>query len=147
MGVYTEKKKIKFSSYLRKFPSHIWVNICAFPRILGSPYSYLTLQLLHSEFPYIWRKSDFLIYQCKATKTHEFISILRNSLSLEGLRNSTEGHEMRCIINIENWTQWLLGYPVFYFKHGYFQPGKQNTYFCIFIKHSLYCTVCSITNN
>jgi hypothetical protein len=29
----------------------IWGNICAFPHILGSPSSYMTLQLLHSEFP------------------------------------------------------------------------------------------------
>jgi hypothetical protein len=55
------KKKIKFSSYIRKFrmeqlQSHIWLNICAFPHILGSPSSYLTLQLLHFEFPYILGK-------------------------------------------------------------------------------------------
>ncbi len=36
---------------------------CAFPHILESPSSYMTLQLLHSEFPYIWRKFDFLFYQ------------------------------------------------------------------------------------
>jgi hypothetical protein len=30
---------------------YVWGNICAFPRILGSPSSYMTLQLLHSEFP------------------------------------------------------------------------------------------------
>jgi hypothetical protein len=62
--LYTDKKEIKFSSYLRKFwmeqlQSHIWLyglliyvwrSICAFPHILGSPSS-----LLHSEFPrYIW---------------------------------------------------------------------------------------------
>jgi hypothetical protein len=29
--------------------------------ILGSPSSYMTLQLLHSEFPYIGGKLDFLI--------------------------------------------------------------------------------------
>jgi hypothetical protein len=27
-------------------------------------YIYMTLQLLHSEFPYIWGKFDFLFYQC-----------------------------------------------------------------------------------
>jgi hypothetical protein len=27
--------------------------------------SHMTLQLLHSEFPYIWEKFDFLFYQCK----------------------------------------------------------------------------------
>ncbi len=34
------------------FP-HIWGNIFAFPHILGSPSSYMTLKLLHSQFPYI----------------------------------------------------------------------------------------------
>jgi hypothetical protein len=43
--------------------SYIWGNICAFPHILGSPSSYLTLQLLRSEVPYIWRKFDFIFYQ------------------------------------------------------------------------------------
>ncbi len=33
---------------------HIWFNICAFPHLLGSPSLYMTLQLLQSEFPYIW---------------------------------------------------------------------------------------------
>jgi hypothetical protein len=47
----------------------------------------------------------------------------RTSLSLESLKNATE-HEMRCLINIENWTQWLMGYPVFYFKHGTFLSGE-----------------------
>ncbi len=56
------KKKIKFSSYVRKFrmkqlqshiwltPPHIWGNICAFPHILGSPSSYMTLQLGWARF-------------------------------------------------------------------------------------------------
>jgi len=45
------------------------------------------------------------------------------SIRLEDVRNVTNGHEIRCIINIENWTKWLLGYPVFYLKHGTFQKG------------------------
>ncbi len=32
--------------------------------VLGSPSSYMTLQLLHSKFPYIWGKFSFLFYQC-----------------------------------------------------------------------------------
>ncbi len=79
LEVHTDKKKIKFSSYIRKFwmeqlQSHIWLtassytvwgNICAFPHISESPSSYMTLQLLHSEFSYIWGKLYFLFYQCK----------------------------------------------------------------------------------
>ncbi len=54
----------QLQSHLWLTPPHIWGNICAFPHILGSPYSYVTLQLLHSEFPYIWGKFSFLFYQC-----------------------------------------------------------------------------------
>jgi hypothetical protein len=48
-------------------PPQIWGNICAFPHIIGSPSSYMTLQLLHSEFPFILRKFDFLFHQCSRT--------------------------------------------------------------------------------
>ncbi len=78
------KKKIKFSSYIRKFrmeqlQSHMWLtassyiyglNICAFPHILGSPSSYMTLQQLHSQFPDIWKKISFLFYQCSKYCTY-----------------------------------------------------------------------------
>ncbi len=84
------KKKIKFSSYIRKFrmeqlQSHIWLtassytvwwNICAFPHILGSPSSYMTLRLLHSEFPYIWGKFVFLFCQCTCTCSPDWALVL-----------------------------------------------------------------------
>ncbi len=76
------KKKIKCSSSIRKFrmeqlQSHIWLtassSICAFPHILGSPFSYMTLQLLHhSEFPYICGKFDSIFHQCIV---HTFVLI------------------------------------------------------------------------
>jgi hypothetical protein len=51
--------------YMKSASSYtVWGNICAFPHILGSPSSYMTLQLIHSEFPYILGKFDFLFYQC-----------------------------------------------------------------------------------
>ncbi len=34
-----------------------------------------------------------------------------------------DGHEVRCIISIENWTQWLLSFPVTYSYYGGFQRG------------------------
>ncbi len=69
------KKKIKFRReqlqshiWLSKTnglgPPHIWGNIYVFPQILVIPSSYMTLQLLHSEFPYIWGKFEFLFCQC-----------------------------------------------------------------------------------
>ncbi len=40
--------------------SYMTIGLLTFPHILGSPSAYMTLQLLHSEFPYIWGKFDFL---------------------------------------------------------------------------------------
>ncbi len=67
VSVCTLIKKFKFSSYIRKFrvsKPHIWLNFCEFAHILGSPSSYIILKLLHSEFPYIWGKFDFLFCKC-----------------------------------------------------------------------------------
>ncbi len=49
--------------YLTASSYCIWGNNCAFLHIKGSPSSYITLQLHHSEFPDIWRKFVFF-YQC-----------------------------------------------------------------------------------
>ncbi len=51
--IYKENKRDRVQSHMRQRTSHICGKICAFPHILGSPSSYMTLQLLHSEFPYI----------------------------------------------------------------------------------------------
>ncbi len=57
-------------------PPHIWGYMCAFSHILGSPSSYMALQLLHSEFPYIWGKFDFLFYQCALTQeSYKYIKL------------------------------------------------------------------------
>ncbi len=37
----------------------------------------MTLQLGHSEFPYIWGKFDFLFYQCGGQKTESVIFVMR----------------------------------------------------------------------
>ncbi len=68
------KKKIKFSSYIRKFrmkqlQSHIWLtasswgNVCPFSHILGSPsvYDFATAPFWISLY---MKKIDFLFYQC-----------------------------------------------------------------------------------
>ncbi len=50
--------------------SHIWLTassyLVKYLRIsyIRKPFLYITLHLLHSEFPYIWGKFDFLFYQC-----------------------------------------------------------------------------------
>jgi hypothetical protein len=49
----------------------IYGEIFAFPHILGRPSSYVTLQLLRSEFPYILGKFDFLFHQCGVFLLHE----------------------------------------------------------------------------
>jgi len=43
-----------------------------------------------------------------------------STLTLPRLTTITSSHQISCIINIENWSKWLLGYPVYYFKYGTF---------------------------
>jgi len=31
-------------------------------------------------------------------------------------------HEVTCVLNVENWTKWVLSKPVFYLKYGSFRP-------------------------
>ncbi len=71
------KNKINFSSYIRNsegscaksyMTNDLLIygeNICAFPHILGSPSSYITLHPIPTGFPYIWGKVCFLFYQCR----------------------------------------------------------------------------------
>ena len=42
---------------------------------------------------------------------------------------TTSQHVLSASINIVNWSRWLLGYPVYYFKYGHFKPGKKNFMF------------------
>ncbi len=51
-------------SYIVKY-----LPICSYIRKL---FSYMTLQLLYSEFPYIWGKFDFLFYQCSRRYRQHF---------------------------------------------------------------------------
>ncbi len=79
-GRTLSNKKIKLSSYIRKFicnQSHIWLNIWAFPHLLGAPSSYMALQPIPSEFPYIWWKFCFLFYQCTVYLCTVFVQCLQ----------------------------------------------------------------------
>ena len=48
-----------------------------------------------------------------------------NTRNMTELRNITTSTEVSCIINIENWSKWLLGNPVSYSKYGSFLPGME----------------------
>ena len=41
-------------------------------------------------------------------------------------------HDIRCLVNIDNWTKWLLGYPTYYTKYGVFQNGEFSFILLIF---------------
>jgi hypothetical protein len=43
---------------------YVWLNIYAFPHILGNPSSYMTLQLLHSDSLIYEENFLFFFYQC-----------------------------------------------------------------------------------
>jgi hypothetical protein len=45
------------------------VTYCTFPHILGCPSSYMTLQLLHSEFPYTYQE-NFILFFISVPFTH-----------------------------------------------------------------------------
>ena len=47
-----------------------------------------------------------------------------STLSLAGIQQITQKHQIGCSINIENWAKWNMGYPVYYFKYGQFHTSK-----------------------
>ncbi len=70
---------------MEQLQSHIWLTASSYmgkylrisSYILGSPSSYMILQLLHSEFPYIWGKFYSIFYQCILSNSQlTFLSFL-----------------------------------------------------------------------
>jgi hypothetical protein len=66
----------------------IWGNIFAFPHILGSSSSYMTLQLLHSEFAYMYMRENFIFFFISAPPptVEKYVNIA----SVECLHNSSQ---------------------------------------------------------
>ncbi len=58
-------------------------NIFAFPHILGSPSSYMTLHPIPSVFPNIWGEFSFLFQQWKRT-TNPGVQKMKNEMVKEG---------------------------------------------------------------
>ena len=54
-----------------------------------------------------------------------------NGTTVKLMQGKTSGHDVRCLIHIENWTKWLLSYPVYYTRYGLFQRGQS------YIKHPI----------
>ena len=53
-------------------------------------------------------------------------------MDIRDIHNLTSSnHVLSASINIVNWSRWLLGYPVYYFKYGHFKQGKKNIIFII----------------
>ena len=42
--------------------------------------------------------------------------------------NTASGAAVSATINIVNWSRWLLGYPVYYFRYGHFKHGKHRVF-------------------
>ena len=48
-------------------------------------------------------------------------------ISLGDIHNmTTSHHQLSCSINLVNWSRWLLGYPVHFFKYGHFKQGEED---------------------
>jgi hypothetical protein len=56
-------------------------NICAFPHILGSPSSYMTLHTIPSKFPYMWGKFYFLFLSVYTFRRFKDLSGRRRPVS------------------------------------------------------------------
>ena len=50
-------------------------------------------------------------------------SVTRSSVA-EIHNNTASRSAVSATINIVNWSRWLLGYPVYYFKYGHFKHGE-----------------------
>ena len=46
------------------------------------------------------------------------------SLSMQHLRNISLMQDISCIINVENWSRWLLASPMIYMEYGSFLASK-----------------------
>ena len=46
-----------------------------------------------------------------------------NGTTLRDVVRHDEGHEVRCVMVIENWSRWMLEIPVVYTQYGDFQYG------------------------
>ena len=50
------------------------------------------------------------------------------SVSMMDIRDihnlTTSHHLLSASVNVVNWSRWLLGYPVYYFKYGHFKQGR-----------------------
>ena len=44
-------------------------------------------------------------------------------ISTFSIDSHDDGHEVRCIMSIENWSQWMLSFPVVYTQYGDFEYG------------------------
>ena len=50
-------------------------------------------------------------------------------VTLDDIHNVTMASStVSSTINVVNWSKWLLGYPVYYFRYGHFKHGKQITF-------------------
>ena len=46
-----------------------------------------------------------------------------NGTTLHEVKSHDDGHEVRCVMVIENWSKWMLNFPVVYTQYGDFQYG------------------------
>ncbi len=57
----------------------------------------MTLQLLHSEFPYIWGKFDFIFFQCTHPPVSELFHLKLWYIVCFYYRRSLTLHQIRCL--------------------------------------------------
>ncbi len=125
--LYTDKKKTNFSLYIRKFrmdrlqsniwlkassSPHIWLNICAFPHILGS----LPIRLCYrSHLNFLLYEGNFVFFVYSVHLRCKKVLILKSFLNFSFLIFRTFcnrvwqilTHEnLQCGLNANYWPEW-----------------------------------------
>ncbi len=113
MSWYTEKNQILLiykeiqsgavaKSYMsiEEGPPNIWGYAQIFPYIWGGRQSYMTLQLLHSEFPHIWGKFYFLFISVQYSPLlGERIKETHDNLTSQSQKQFSE-NKCKCLASI-----------------------------------------------
>jgi hypothetical protein len=85
---YSSVLLLHFKKRTENFPN-IWGHAQIFSHIWGSRQLYITLQLLPSEFSYIWRKFYFIFYQCGVDRNFSWAAPTRVARALASFHHRT----------------------------------------------------------
>ena len=67
-------------------------------------------------------KSNKKIFHISINQPSNFVQTIKQDISKEHIYHP----QVTCVINIENWSKWLLDDPVYFIKYGAFRPSNSS---------------------